>query len=440
MNKGDWHNILSELFLEKDLTEKVVGEDSIVRTVGESLPFTEQLVITGALFLGVIIISFLAYHCTRKIFTNVVIKLVKLSKNDWDDEVLESKIFRWLAMFVPFVIIYNTATPVFGADYMGEMMVVGEVIRNLSEVALVLMILMILNSVLNIVERIYQRYEVSKEVPIKSFLQVTKIILAFVAVILIIATLIGKSPLLIFTGLGAMTAVLMLIFKDSILGLVAGVQLSANRMVARGDWIEMPKFGADGEVLDVALTTVKVRNWDKTITTIPTYALISDSFKNWRGMSNSGVRRIKRSLSIDISTIRFLDDAGIDKMQSVSLLKIYLERKLGEIEIWNKERGAHENDLINARGLTNIGTYRAYIVEFLRNHPKVSQNETLLVRQLQVGENGLPIEIYVFSTDNEWLNFEAIQSDIFDHLFAILPEFGLRAFQNPSGADMRSFC
>ncbi len=426
MTHGAWHNLLAELFFGKDLTEP---------NVGEKLEFIEQLLITGTLFLGVLIVSAFAYYLTRRVLLRFVTKLVKVSKNDWDDEVLGSRVFRWFSMLVPVIIVWQTSPLIFGATYMKGVGMIGDVIASVSEVSLVLMVVMLINSCLNIADRIYQRYDVSKELPIKSFFQVIKIVLILVAIIFVIATLVGKSPLLIFSGLGAMTAVLMLIFKDSILGLMAGIQLSANRMVARGDWIEMPKFGADGEVLEVALTTVKVRNWDKTITTIPTYSLISDSFKNWRGMSNSNVRRVKRSLTLDISSIKFLDDEGIEKMKKVSLLKKHIENKLAEITLWNNERNVDEDDLINARALTNIGTYRAYITEYLRNHPKVSQDETLLVRQLQAGEHGLPIEIYVFSTDNRWANYEAIQSDIFDHLYAVLPEFGLRVFQSPTGAD-----
>ena len=290
---------------------------------------------------------------------------------------------------------------------------------------------------LNILERIYRKFEVSRELPIKSFLQVIKIILVLAATILIISTLMNKSPILIFSGLGAMTAIVMLIFKDSILGLVAGIQLSANRMVARGDWIEMPKFGADGEVMEVALTTVKIRNWDKTITTIPTYALISDSFKNWRGMSTSGVRRIKRSVSLDMSSVAFLDADSLTRLRRISLLKNYLADKEKEIEAWNQQNADASNP-INARSLTNIGTFRAYIREYLKNHPKISENETLLVRQLQPTENGIPIELYVFTTDNRWVNYEDIQSDIFDHLLSVMPEFGLSAFQASSDQSIKS--
>ena len=242
----------------------------------------------------------------------------------------------------------------------------------------------------------------------------------------------------ILTGLGAMTAVLILVFKDSILGFVASMQLSMNDMVRIGDWIEMPKFGADGDVIDVTLHTVKVQNWDKTITTIPSYALISDSFKNWRGMSESGGRRIKRAVNIDVNSIRFCDEAMLHRFEKNNLLKGYLQTKQSELTEYNTKHGNDPQDLINARHLTNVGTFRAYMVEYLKNHPNIHQNMTFLVRQLPPGEHGLPIELYVFSNDQDWVNYEGIQSDIFDHLLAIAPQFGLRIFQRPSGADLEA--
>ncbi len=238
--------------------------------------------------------------------------------------------------------------------------------------------------------------------------------------------------------MGVVASVLMLVFKDAILGFVAGIQLSANHMISRGDWIEMPKYGADGDVIDIALTTVKVQNWDKTITTIPTYALISDSFKNWRGMSESGGRRIKRSVMIDINTIRFCDDEMIERFAKTRYLADYIREKREELSAWNRKHHVDDGVAVNVRHLTNVGTFRAYILHYLRNHPKVNQEMTLLVRQLAPTANGLPIEIYCFSSDRAWANYEDIQADIFDHILAVAPEFGLRVFQLPSGSDLRS--
>lgn len=404
---------------------------------------TEQLVVDSILFSLVLLVAFVGYVITRKIIYRVVVKIVKATPNDWDDELLNSRLFTWVSLLVPVAVIWKTALEVFDSDAFGvesqDLIIegIGYISLIVSQVMAIVLILFSLMSVLNIVERIYSRYEVSKKLPLKSLLQVIKVVLFVVGLIFIISSVMGKSPVLIFSGLGAATAILMLIFKDAILGLVAGIQLSANQMVSVGDWIEMPKFGADGEVAEVALTTVKVINWDKTITTVPTYALIVDSFKNWRGMGESGVRRIKRAIHFDVQSVHVLDKNEMQRMRQFKLLNTYLAEKEAEIDAWNKERGVRDDELVNARVLTNIGTFRAYIVEYLKNHPKIVQDQTILVRHLSPGENGLPIEIYAFSTDNAWVNYEDIQSDIFDHLMAIAPEFGLRIFQRPSGMDLR---
>lgn len=413
-----WHDKLSLWFF---------GENNFAE-----LDWHLGLVIDAVLFVCVLLAAFLSFIIVRKILVRIVYKVVKKTANTWDDELLNSRLSSWLSMLVPAVIILNAAPHAIVTVHDGEALFSAGV-QITAKVFIIILSFLAFNSVLNIIERLYQRFDISRELPIKGFFQVIKIVLLIAAIIFIISTLIGKSPVLIFSGLGAMTAVMMLIFKDSILGLVAGIQLSANRMVARGDWIEMLRFGADGEVMEVALTTVKVKNWDKTITTIPTYALISDSFKNWRGMSNSGVRRIKRSVNIDMSTVGFLDDEQMQKMKQISLLKDYLSEKEKEITEWNEQNtGAEEPNKVNARSLTNLGTFRAYMREYLSNHPKISSEETLLVRQLQPTEHGIPIELYVFTNDNAWAKYEDIQSDIFDHFLSILPEFDLRAFQSPS--------
>ena len=416
-----WHNRISEQFFAKPFKE---------------IDWHQSLAVDGTLLLAAILASAVSYWVARKFVFGLISRVVQKTDSTWDDELLNSKLFKWLSLLLPAVIIL-TAAPHAIITHHDGVPIFSSFIQISAKVFIVILSLLAISSLLNIVERIYSRLEVSRELPIKSFFQVIKIILVLAAIILIISTLIGKSPVLIFSGLGAMTAIIMLIFKDSILGLVAGIQLSANRMVARGDWIEMPKFGADGEVLEVALTTVKIRNWDKTITTIPTYALISDSFKNWRGMSNSGVRRIKRSVSVDMSSVAFLDQESLPRLRKISLLKDYLSQKEQEIDSWNTQNADLANP-INARSLTNIGTFRAYIREYLKNHPKIAQEETLLVRQLQPTENGIPVELYIFTTDNRWANYEDIQSDIFDHLLSVLPEFGLRAFQAPSDYSFQS--
>jgi miniconductance mechanosensitive channel len=281
--------------------------------------------------------------------------------------------------------------------------------------------------------------EVSKEIPIKSFIQILKVVIYFVAIIFIISAILNKTPLYFFSGLGALTAVLLLIFKDAILGFVAGIQLAANKMVSHGDWIEMPKYGADGDVLEVALTTVKVQNWDKTVTTIPTYALISESFKNWRGMQLSGGRRIKRSVYIDINTIKFCTEEMIERFSKIRYIAEYMEKKKKELAEYNAAHQLDDSVPTNKRQLTNVGTFRAYVVSYLRNHPMINQEMTFLVRQLALAEHGLPIEIYVFCKDKVWAHYEAIQSDIFDHILSIVPEFDLKVFQNPAGSDFKEY-
>ena len=307
---------------------------------------------------------------------------------------------------------------------------------NIARTMIVLSIAMAIGGALDYANELYSRRPESRSRPIKGYVQVVKIAIYFGAAILMIAVLIEQSPLLLLSGLGAMAAVLMLVFKDTILSLVASVQLSSNDMLRVGDWIEMPGMNADGDVVDIALHTVKIRNFDKTITTIPTHRLIADSFRNWRGMNESGGRRIKRALVVDQNSIRFLDDKETDDLKRFRLLDDYLARKQEEIAEWNRHELSSDCDTINARRITNIGTLRAYVIAYLKSHPRIAgAGFTLMVRQLPPGPQGLPLEIYCFTDTVEWPQYEAIQADIFDHMLAILPEFGLRIFQQPSGQD-----
>jgi miniconductance mechanosensitive channel len=294
------------------------------------------------------------------------------------------------------------------------------------------------NGFLNAINEIYRSFEVSRQRPIKGYVQIVKILISIFIIIIALATILGRSPWLLLSGLGALTAVLILVFKDSILGFIASIQLTSNDMVRIGDWIEMPKYGADGDVIDVTLHTVKVQNWDKTISTIPTYTLISDSFINWRGMSDSGGRRIKRAIYIDMTSVKFCTPEMLDRFEKYQLLGDYIKSKKQEIVEYNRAHQIDTSELINGRNLTNIGTLRAYISAYLRHHPKIHQDMTFLIRHLQPGEFGLPLEIYVFSNDQEWVNYEAIQADIFDHILAVLPMFELRVFQRPTGFDMQA--
>lgn len=307
--------------------------------------------------------------------------------------------------------------------------------RNINMVCLILVGTLVISSFLDLFLTIYGSSKTSHDIPLKATVQVIKIVVYFVCGIFIVSLILNKTPLYLFSGLSALGAVLLLVFRDSILGFVAGIQLIANRMVAKGDWIEMPKYDADGDVIEIALTTVKVQNWDKTIATIPTYALIGESFKNWRGMKESGGRRIKRTINIDVSTIKFCNEEMLKRFSEIQYIANYIQIKKEELSTYNDENEVDSTSLANGRRLTNVGTFRAYTVAYLRNHPMISQEMTFLVRHLAPAGYGLPIEIYVFSKDTIWVNYEGIQADIFDHLLAVVPEFDLKVFQNPSGSD-----
>lgn len=307
-------------------------------------------------------------------------------------------------------------------------------VRSLCTAFIILTVAIALSGFLALLNDLYQRRPNAANRPIKGYVQLGKLLVFGAAAILIIAALMDQSPLLLLSGLGAMAAVLMLVFKDTILSLVASVQIGSNDMVRVGDWIEMPQFNADGDVIDIALHTVKIQNFDKTITTVPTHRLISESFRNWRGMAESGGRRIMRSLMIDQNSVRFLDSADVEQMRRFAVLRPYLDAKNQEIERWNIEHGAEGT--VNGRRLTNIGTFRAYVLAYMQSRSDIAQHKTLLVRQLASSENGLPLEIYAFANSTVWPEYEGIQADIFDHLIAILPDFGLRLFQRAAGADL----
>ncbi|SEI60582.1 miniconductance mechanosensitive channel [Pseudomonas linyingensis] len=313
------------------------------------------------------------------------------------------------------------------------------VVRNVSSAFSVLTVALAIGGLLKVANALYQQRPDAHLKPIKGYLQVVQIVVYAIAAILVIANLIDRSPLILLSGLGAMAAVLMLIFQDTLLSLVASVQITSNDIVRVGDWVEMPQLNADGDVIDIALHTVKVQNWDKTITSIPTKRFISDSFKNWRGMQESGGRRIKRSLYLDQNSVHFLDGAEIEHLGGFALLRKYLDGKLGELDEWNRRLNEQGAAALNQRRVTNLGTFRVYVEQYLRHDPRIRQDMTLLVRQLSPTADGLPLELYCFTNTTAWAQYEAIQADLFDHLLAILPEFGLRVFQHPSGADLREW-
>jgi len=378
-----------------------------------------------------IILAILADFIVKRIIISSISRLAKRSKNDWDDAFVKQKVFNRLAHLAPALIIYYALQYIFDATDLVRFL------GNLTQTYMILMVLLVIDSVLNAFHEIYIKLPISKGRNIKGFIQVVKIIFYFLAIILIISAFSEEPPRSLMAGLGAMAAVLLLVFKDTILGFVASIQLSANNMVNVGDWISMPKYNADGDVIDISLNTVKVQNWDKTIATIPTYALVSESFNNWKGMEESGGRRIKRSINIDMNSVTFLSPEQIEKLGNFHLLKDYINDKQKEIAEFNKSLKLEEGTVTNGRKMTNLGTFRKYMEEYLHHHPLISNEMTFLVRHLQPTDKGLPVEIYVFSKDQAWANYEAIQADIFDHTLAILPEFDLNVFQNPTGSDFQ---
>ena len=386
----------------------------------------------GVLTLVVValLLAWIVDFVTHRVLLGWVKQIATRTRTKWDNAMVDARVPDRLAHVAPALVIYGAAPFVFP-----EQALAGTVVQRVAMAFVIFTVALAINGALDAVVTVYRDYDRSGRAPIKTYVQVAQIVLVLVAAVLIISRFLDKSPWALLSGIGALTAIVMLVFKDSILGFVASVQLTSNDMVRRGDWIEMPKYGADGDVIDVSLHTVKVQNWDKTISTIPTYQLMQDSFKNWRGMSESGGRRIKRSLYIDMNSIAFCDDEMLKRFEKIALLKDYLHEKRLEVEADN--RGREETDApTNLRRLTNVGTFRAYILAYLRAHPKIHKDMTFLVRQLPPTESGLPIEIYVFSNDQNWARYEAIQADLFDHFLAVLPDFELRVFQLPSGADI----
>ncbi len=392
------------------------------------LNLSSQLI--GLLF--IVIILFLSYYLAKQLFLVLLHAAVLKSKNKWDDLFLEHKVFVHIALLTPLILLLLLTPLVLTPDK-----VLTTLLIVTAKVAISFQVARCMSASLNVINSLYRDKAHQRYLPLNSTIQVIKLAIYLVATILAISFILGRSPVYLLSGLGALTAVLLLVFQDTIKGLVASIQISANRMVAPGDWIELPKYGADGDVLEIGLNTVKVRNFDRTITTVPTYALISGSFKNWRDMFNSGGRRIKRSIIIDIGSIEFLSRDKIASLQEFALLKEYLAEKLAEISGKENNLDVVLNDRKNNRQLTNVGSFRAYIEAYLKQHDKVNKGMTCMVRQLPATETGLPLELYFFSNDQDWVNYEGIQADIFDHLFAMAPLFDLRIFQHPSGYDWK---
>ena len=384
------------------------------------------------LLAGVLALAAIANVVSKRIIATVIRKVATHTETMWDDVVVNHGVLDQLSQLAPAMVLYLSST-LLVPQWPG----VQTSIRRLCIAYMVLMVTIVTNAMLNALVEIYGTLEVARVRPIKSYVQVVKLFVFSVAAVIAVSTLTETSPWAFLSGLAGLTAVLLLVFKDSILGLVASIQLTANNMLHVGDWIEMQEYGADGNVIDISLNTVKVRNWDKTISTIPTYALVTHSFRNWRGMEESGGRRIKRAIYVDMTTIGFLDSAQMQKLQTITLLTPYLSQKMQDIEADHQARQVNVDNAANRRRLTNIGTFRAYVEAYLRAHPDIRQDMTLIVRQLPPGAQGVGIELYCFTRQQQWARYEAVQSDIFDHMLSVMPEFGLRTFQSPSGSDIR---
>jgi len=398
----------------------------IVENILHTNDFISEMIVFFALIIFALIIDLIA----KKIILRIIFHVIEKTKNKWDDALIERKVLDKAIWLLPLLFLYLTS---------GFVPNIQIFIHRVCISLMIWVSLISVSSLLTAANDIYLSFPKSENRPIKGYLQIISIFFFILGIIAIIAILLGKSPLLLISGLGAMTAVILLIFKDTILSFLASIQITVYDLIKIGDWLEVPQFNADGDVIDVALHTIKIRNWDKTITTIPTHKLIDGSFKNWRGMQEIGGRRIKRSINIDISTIKFCDDRMLDKFEKFTYLKEYLKFKKAEIEEYNSVNTVDESQLINGRRLTNIGTFRAYIGEYLKHHTRIDHDLTFLIRQLAPTQLGVPIEVYVFTNDTVWANYEGIQSDIFDHLLAVVQQFELRVFQNPSGNDFKKF-
>lgn len=390
----------------------------------------EPSILRTTLSLGALLLLSLTLHLVaRPLVLRFIKVLVDRTPVQWDGVIFEQKVPHRLSLIIPLLALR------IGLNWVPDLApAVEDFIERLIGSGFILVGALTISAMLNALHALYRRLPMATKRPIKSYVQLVQIALYMVAGVFIVALLAGRSPWFFVSGIGAMMAIIMLIFRDTILSLVASVQLTSNDLIRVGDWIEMPQFGADGDVLDIALNTVSVVNWDKTITVIPTHKFLEHSFKNWRNMYVTG-RQIKRSIHINTSSIRFLTDEEIEKFRKFVLLEDYIDRKVAELNEFNARYGDDPELIINQRRLTNMGTFRAYVTAYLRNHPGIKQDITFLVRQLAPTPEGLPLQIYVYTTDTRWTVYEGIQADIFDHLFAIIPEFGLRAYQRPSGSD-----
>lgn len=421
---GDVHEVGNAVMQEVNHGLVFIGVDSV--WAGKLDNFVVLLIIIG--------IALLSNVICRYIILRALAKLVKRTKATWDDIVFDHKVTVHISRMVAPILIY-IAIPIAFPEHVDSNLL--DLLRRLCLIYILAVFLRFISVFLAAVYHVYSEREQYKDKPLKGLLQTAQVMLFFIGIIIIISILIDRNPMVLLTGLGASAAILMLVFKDSIMGFVSGIQLSANNMLKVGDWIAMPKYGADGTVIEVTLNTVKVRNWDNTIVTIPPYLLVSDSFQNWEGMRQSGGRRVKRSINIDMSSVQFCTPDMLSKYRKIQLLKEYIDETEKVVKEYNKERHIDNSVLVNGRRQTNLGVFRAYLTNYLKSLPTINQELMCMVRQLQPTETGIPMELYFFSAAKDWVPYEGIQADVFDHVLAIIPEFGLRVFQNPSGEDFR---
>ncbi len=379
---------------------------------------------------SVVLIIFLIDWLSRRFILAAVDKFIRRTTVEWDDVFLENRVFHNIAHIVPILLI-DTFIPIFFNEYPGFISLVDKI----TDMGFVWILVMLILSIISSLTELSKGKDQYVSIAVQSLSQLIKIVVILFAIIVTFSIILKIDLNSIFGALGALTAVIILVFRDTILGFVASIQMSASKMVKIGDWVSMPTYNADGPLIELNLMTAKIQNWDKTITSVPTYALISSSVKNWEGMSQAGVRRIKRSINFDVNSIKFIENDDLEKFTKYDLIKDYIQKKEKEIAEYNKSKVQNPDLVVNIRKQTNIGVFRKYAEEYLKSRDDISKEQTLMVRQLQPTEKGLPLEVYCFSTDTAWVNYEAIQSDIFDHLIAVANEFGLRIFQNPTGLD-----
>lgn len=412
--------------MNEDILKQWLTQQGVQQNIAEISSYT--LIIAGILF-----IAFFVTWLVNRTFLPAIVKLIHKNRFHWDDPLIENKFFHKISWFIPLAIISFFQDLLLHDDSSISLF-----LSRLLASGMVIVASLSITALLSATNSIYTKLSSKRSSTIRGYTDAARLITYLCCGIFLIAIFTGRSPWGLMSLLGGLTAIILLLFKDTLLGFVATIQLAATDMVRIGDWIQMESYGADGDVIDISIHCVLVQNWDKTVTSIPTYALISNSFVNWRGMQESGGRRIKRSINIDISSIHFVNEEELAELHKITILEQYLLPRQTEVETYNKRHEVDTESIINGRQQTNIGIFRAYVQEYLRHNPQIHPNMTFLVRQLAPTETGLPLQIYVFSRDQNWANYEAIQADIFDHLFAALPFFGLRVFQNPSGYDFRS--